>query len=218
MWFLLLLYIRLSLCPALCDPVDYSTPGIPSPSPGPCSNSCPLSRWCHPNISSSVVSYSSCLQSFPTSVSFPRVSSSNQLAKVLQFRHQSFQWIFRIAFLRIDWFGLLAIQGNLKSVLQHHNSKASILQPSAFFMVQLSRLYITTGKTIALTLQTFVSKVISLLLNTLSKFVNGEGNDNPLQCSRLENPRDRGAWWAASYGIAQSRTWLKWLSSLAGLS
>ena len=168
MWFLLLLYIRLSLCPALCDPVDYSTPGIPSSSPGPCSNSCPLSRWCHPNISSSVVSYSSCLQSFPTSVSFPRVSSSNQLAKVLQFRHQSFQWIFRIAFLRIDWFGLLAIQGNLKSLLQHHNSKASILQPSAFFMVQLSRLYITTGKTIALTLQTFVSKVISLLLNTLS--------------------------------------------------
>ena len=168
MWFLLLLYIRLSLCLALCDPVDYSTPGIPSPSPGPCSNSCPLSRWCHPNISSSVVSYSSCLQSFPTSVSFPRVSSSNQLAKVLQFRHQSFQWIFRIAFLRIDWFGLLAIQGNLKSLLQHHNSKASILQPSAFFMVQLSRLYITTGKTIALTLQTFVSKVISLLLNTLS--------------------------------------------------
>ena len=76
-------------------------------------------------------------------------------------------------------------------------------------MVQLSCLYITTGKTIALTLQTFVSKVISLLLNTLSRFVNGEGNGNPLQCSRLENPRDRGAWWAAGYGIAQSRTRLK---------
>ena len=72
---------------------------------------------------------------------------------------------------RIDWFGLLAGQVTLKSLLQHHSSKASILQFSAFFMVQLSYTYMTTGKAIALTIWTFVSKVTSLLFNTLSKFV-----------------------------------------------
>ena len=72
---------------------------------------------------------------------------------------------------RIDWLDLLAVQGNLKSLLQHHNSKASILQRSAFFMVQLSHPYITTGKTIALTRWTFVGKVMSLLFNTLSRLV-----------------------------------------------
>ena len=72
---------------------------------------------------------------------------------------------------RVDWFDLLAFQGTLKSLLQHHNLKASILQHSAFFMVQLSHLYMTTGKAIALTIQTFVSKVISLLFNTLSRCV-----------------------------------------------
>ena len=74
---------------------------------------------------------------------------------------------------RIDWFALLAVQGILKSPLQHHSNKASILQCSAFFLVQLSQLYMTTGKTIALTRQIFVSKVISLLFNTLSRFVIG---------------------------------------------
>jgi len=69
---------------------------------------------------------------------------------------------------RIDWFDLLAIQGTLKSLLQHHSSKASILQCSAFFMVQLLHPYMTTGKTMALTLWTFASKVMSLLFNTLS--------------------------------------------------
>ena len=70
-----------------------------------------------------------------------------------------------------DWLGLSAVQGTLKSLLQHHNSKALILQCSAFFMVQLSHPYMTTGKTIALTLWTFVGKVMSLLCNTLSRFV-----------------------------------------------
>ena len=70
-----------------------------------------------------------------------------------------------------DWFDLLAVQGALKSLLQHHSSKASILQCSAFFMVQLSYLYVTTGKTIALTRWTFVGKVMSLLFNTLPRFV-----------------------------------------------
>ena len=72
---------------------------------------------------------------------------------------------------RIDWFDLLAVQGTLKSLLQHHSSKASILQCSAFFMVQLSYPYVSTRKTIALTRRTFVSKVMSLLFNMLSRFV-----------------------------------------------
>ena len=72
---------------------------------------------------------------------------------------------------RIDWFDLLAVQGTVKSLLQHHNSKASILQYSTFFMVKLSHLYMTTEKTIALTIQTFVGKVISLLFNRLSRLV-----------------------------------------------
>ena len=72
---------------------------------------------------------------------------------------------------RIDWFDLLTVQGTLKSLLQHHSLKASVLQHSAFLMVQLSHLHMTTGKTIALTIWTFVSKVMSLLLNTVSRFV-----------------------------------------------
>ena len=72
---------------------------------------------------------------------------------------------------RIDWFDLLAVQGTLKSLLQHHSSKASILWHSVFFMVQPSHLYMTTGKNIALTIQSFATKVMSLLFNMLSRFV-----------------------------------------------
>ena len=72
---------------------------------------------------------------------------------------------------RIDWFDLLAVQGTLKSLLQHHSSKASILQRSAFFTVQFSQPYMTTGKTIALTRRTFVGKVMSLLFNILSRLI-----------------------------------------------
>ena len=72
---------------------------------------------------------------------------------------------------RMDWLDLLAVQGTLKSLLQHHSSKASILHHSAFFMVQLSHAYMTTRKTIALTIWTFVGKVMSLLFNTLSRFI-----------------------------------------------
>ena len=107
---------------------------------------------------------------------------------------------------KMDWLDLLAVQGTLKSLLQHHRSKASILRCSAFFTVQLSHPYMTTGKTIALTRRTFVGKVMSLLFNMLSRLVIGEGNGNPLQCSCLENPRDGGAWWAAISGVTQSRT------------
>ena len=87
----------------------------------------------------------------------------------LQLQRQSFQIIFRVDFLRIDWFDLLAVQGTLKSLFQHYSSKASILQRTTFFMVQLSHPYMTTGKTIALTLQTFIGKVTSLLFNMLSR-------------------------------------------------
>ena len=80
---------------------------------------------------------------------FQLVSSLHQMAEVLELQHQSFQWIFRADSFRIDWFDLLAVQGTLKSLLQHHSSKASFLRCSAFFIVQLSHPYMTTGKTIA---------------------------------------------------------------------
>ena len=91
---------------------------------------------------------------------------------------------------RMDWLDLLAVQGILKSLLQHHSSKALILWCSAFFIVQCSHPYLTTGKTIALIRQTFVGKVMSLLFNMLSRLVIREGNGNPLQYSCLENPMD----------------------------
>ena len=76
-----------------------------------------------------------------------------------------------LIFFRMDWLDLLAVQGTLNSLLHHHSSKASMLQCSAFFMVQLSHSYMTTGKTTALTIQTFVGKVMSLLFNMLSRLV-----------------------------------------------
>ena len=99
---------------------------------------------------------------------FQWTSSSHEEAKVLelQLQHQSFQWIFRIDFLRMDWFDLLAVQGTLKS-LQHHSLKASLLRLSVFLIVQLSHTYVTTGKTIALTIQIFVSKAMSLFFTML---------------------------------------------------
>ena len=113
---------------------------------------------------------------------------------------------------RTDWLDLLAVQGTLKSLLQHHSSKASGLQHSAFFMAHLSHPYMTTGKTIALTRRTFVVKIMSLLFNMLPKFVIQKGSGNPLHYSCLENPVDRGAWWVAVHRVAQSWTRLKRLS------
>ena len=96
----------------------------------------------------------------------------HQVVEVLELllQHQQSVLPVLISF-RIEWFDLLAFQGTLKSLLQHHNSKASIVQCSVFFMAQLSHLYIITGKTIALTRQTFVGKIMSLLFNMLSKLV-----------------------------------------------
>ena len=111
----------------------------PSLSPRACSNSCPLSWWWHPTISSSVLPFSSCLQSFPSSGSFLR-------SHLFASGSQSIRASASASILpMIDWFDL-AVQGTLKSLLQHHSSKASILHRSAFFTVQLSHPYVTTGK------------------------------------------------------------------------
>ena len=111
---------------------------------------------------------------FPSISLFQWVSSSQQVAKVLEFQlqHQSFQWIFRTVF-PLGWTGLVSWQSKtLKSLLQYYiGVKTSILQHSAFFIVQLSHLYMTTGKTISLTKWTFVGKVMSLLFNMLSRLV-----------------------------------------------
>ena len=166
-------------CPVESDSLQlhesqHARPPCPLPTPGAYSNSCPLSRWCHPAISSSIIPLSSHLQSFPASGSFPNesvlcikwpkywsfnlsISPSNEYSRLISFR--------------IDWLGLLAVQGTLKSPLRHHSSKASILRRSAFFIVQLSHPYMTTGKTIALTRWTFVDKLMSLLFNMLSRLV-----------------------------------------------
>ena len=125
----------------------------PSSIPRACSNSCPSSQWCHPNISSSVIPFSSCLQSFSALGSFLRTCSSCQVAKVWSFSFNispSNGYSGLISF-RMDWLDLLAVQGILKSLHQHHSSKAPILCRSAFFMVQLSHPYMTSRKTIALT-------------------------------------------------------------------
>ena len=132
-----------------------------------CWDSCPSSWWCNPTISSSVISFFSCPQSFPASVSFQMsqfFTSGGQnirdstSASVLPISSSGL-----ISF-RMDWLELLAVQGTLKSLLQHHSSKASILQCSAFFTVQLSYPYTTTGKTIALYIWIFVGKVMSRFL------------------------------------------------------
>ena len=145
----------------------------PSPTPGACSNSCPSSWWCHPTISS-LLSPSPFPSIFPSFRVFSnekffalggrsiRVSAS---ASVFPVNVQD--WF------ALGWTGWISLQseGLFKSLLQHHSSKASILQHSAFFMVQLAHPYMTTGKIIALTRRTFVGKVMSLLFNMLSRLV-----------------------------------------------
>ena len=159
--------------------MNRSTPGLPcpSPTPGVHPNSFPSSRWYHPAISSSVITFSSCPKSLPLSGSFPMsqlfawggqsigVSAS---ASVLPMNTQDWS--------PLGWTGWISLQSKgltrvFSSTLQHHNSKASILQHSALFTVQLSHPYMTTGKTIALIRWTFVSKVMSLLFNMPSWLV-----------------------------------------------
>ena len=156
--------------------LQHTTLTCPSPTLGAYLNSCPSHRWCHWTISSSVVPFSSSLQSFPAPL--PRVFSNESVLCIRWPKYWSFSFSISpsneysgmISF-RMDGLDLFAVQATLKSLLQHHSSKKSILQCLAFFKVQLSHPYITTGKSIALTRWTFVGKVLSLLFNMLSRFV-----------------------------------------------
>ena len=151
--------------------LQHVRPPCPSSTPRVYSNSCPSSRWCHPTSSSSVVPFSR-LQSFPALRSFPVnqffASGGQNVGVSTSVLPMTIQ----------DWFPLgltgwisLQFKGLLKSLLQHHSSKASIFWRSTFFMVQISHPYMTTGKTIALTRRTFVGKVMSLLFNMLFRLV-----------------------------------------------
>jgi len=197
------------LCLTLRDSTEYSRPGFPVLHYllkfAQIHVHCALCWRCYLTISSSAAPFSFCLQSFSASGAFPisqlftsggqtiRTSAS---ASVLPMNIQ-------------DWFPFLAVQGTLKSLLQHHSLKVSILWCSAFFLVQLSHAYMNTGKTLALTRWTFVGKAFSVLFNTISRFVMGEGNGNLLQYSCQGNPVGRGAWWAAVCGVTQSQARLK---------
>ena len=162
-------------CPALCDPMDCCTPGFPVHHQLPELAQTHVHRVgdaiqpSHPLSSPSNPPFNLCQHQGL----FKWVSSSHEVGKVLEF-HFSFsislfnEYSGLISF-RMDWLDLLV--GTLKSLLQYHSSKASILQHSAFFIVQLSNPYMTTGKTTALTRWTFVGKVMSLLFNMLSRLV-----------------------------------------------
>ena len=152
---------------------QHARPPCPSPTPRVHSDSHPSSQWCHPAISSSVIPFSSCPQ--PPSI---KVFSNESTLHMRWPKYWSFSFsiipskeVPGLISFKMDWLDLLAVQGTLKSLLQHHSSKASILHHSAFFTVQLSHPYMTTGKTIALTRWTLIGKVMSLLLNMLSRLV-----------------------------------------------
>ena len=152
---------------------QHARPPCPSPTPRVYSNSPPLSWWCHPVISSSVSPFQ--LPQIPPSI---RVFSNESTLRMRWPKYWSFSFSIipskeqpgLISF-TMDWLDLLAVQGTLNSLLQHHSSKALVFQCSAFFTVQLSYPYMTTGKTIALARQTFIGKVMSLLFNILSRLV-----------------------------------------------
>ena len=159
-------------CPILCDPMDCRTPGLPV------HHQLPELTKTHVHYESDANQPSHPLSSpSPSAFNlsqhqglFKWVSSSHQVAKVLEFQHQSFQYSGLVSF-RMDWLDLLAVQGTLKSLLQHHSSKASIVWHSVFFIIQLSHPYVTTGETIALPRWTFVGKVMSLLFSMQSRLV-----------------------------------------------
>ena len=160
-------------CPSLCD-LQHTRLPCSSPNPRACSNSRPSSQWCHPTILSSVVTFSSCPQSFPASGSSPMrqfFASGGQnigvSASASVFPMNIQDWF------PLGWTGWISLlsKGLSRVFFQHHSSKASILWHSAFFIVQLSHPYMTTGKTKVLTRWTFISKVMSLLFNMLSRLV-----------------------------------------------
>ena len=156
-------------CPTLGDPMNHSTPGLPV------HHHLPKFTQTHVHhVCDAIQPSHSRLSPSP-----PALNPSQQLTVCMRWpKYWSFSFsiipskeIPALISFRMDWLDLLAVQGTLKSLLQHYSSKASILQGSAFFTVQLSHPYMTTGKTIALTRQTFAGKVISLLLNMLSRLV-----------------------------------------------
>ena len=143
----------------------------PSATPRVHSNSRPSSQWCH-QPSHPLSSPSLPAPNPPQHQSlFQWVNSSHQVAKVLKFSFSFSEEHPRLISFRMEWLDLFAVQGTLKSLLQHHSSKAANLRCSAFFTVQISHPYMTTGKTIALTRWTLVGKVMPLLLNILSRLV-----------------------------------------------
>ena len=153
--------------------LQHAKPPCPSPTPRVYSNSCPLNWWCHPT--DAILCRPLLL---PPSI-FPSIRIfSNESALCIRWaKYWSFSFTISPShkhsglIFRMDWLDLFAVQGTPKSLLQHHSSKASILQHSAFFIVQLSHPYMTTGKIIALTRWTFVGKVMSLFFNMLSRLV-----------------------------------------------
>ena len=163
------------LCPTLCDPMNRSTPGLPV------HHQLPEFTQTHVHWVSDAIQPSHPLSSPSPPAPIPpsiRVFSSESTLRMRWPKYWSVSFSISpsnehpglISF-RIDWLDLLAGQGTLKSLLQHHSSKASILQYSAFFTVQLSYSHMTTGKTIALSRRTFVGKIMSLLFDMLSKLV-----------------------------------------------
>ena len=154
-------------CLPLCDPMDCSTPGFPVHHQLPKLAQTHVYRvgGCHPTISSSFVPFSFCHQSFPASGSSQMsqfFTSGGQFYWSFSFRISPINAHSGLISFRMDWLDVLAVQGTLKSLLQCHSSKASILWHSAFFIVQFSHSYMTTGKIIALTRQTFVGSNVSV--------------------------------------------------------
>ena len=151
--------------------LQHTRPSCPSPTPGVYSDSYPLSWGCHLNLCRPLL----LLPPIPPSI---RVFSNESDLCIRWPKYWTFSFSVSpsneysgLISIKIDWLDCLAVQGTLKSLLQHHSSKASILQCSAFFIVQLSHPYMTTGKTIALTRRAFLSNVMSLLFNMLSGLV-----------------------------------------------
>ena len=148
----------------LCNPMDCNIPVFPV-TPGVCSNSCPLSGWCHPTISTSIASSPPALNLSQLQGLFPMswlFASGSQINWSFSFSISPSDEYSGLISFKIDWFDLLAVQGTLKSFLLHHSLKASVLQHSAFFRVQLSSYwYVTTGKTIVLTMNLCWKTVIS---------------------------------------------------------
>ena len=200
--------------------MDRSTPGFPVLHYLPefvCSDSCPLSQWCHSTISSSVAPFSFWPSIFP----HIRVFSSELALCIRWPKYWSFSFSISpsneysglISF-RIHQFDLLVIQGILKSLLQCHSLKASILRCSAFFTIHLSHLYMITGKTRALTIWTFVSKMRSLLLKTLFSINKCYAPPYPLchQTSEFQNKLQTKEFWSGLYAF------LQWVISMLEMS